>query len=137
MLPQHCHLLLSDNVFHNDGQWNQYIIMIMIRVTGCFINEGMPGPLTAHLWDQNLRRKGCGRGSFRNPLGIFGMEVELESAQQLNTESQDQEPVLWWWLLFSHLVVSYSLRPQGLQHTRFSCPSQSPGVSSNSYPLNR
>ena len=75
MLPQQCHLLLSDNVFHNDGQWNQYIIMIMIRFTGCFINEEMPGPLTAHLWDQNLRRKSCGWGSFRNPLGIFGREV--------------------------------------------------------------
>ena len=31
-------------------------------------------------------------------------------------------------LLFSHLVVSYSLRPHGLQHTRPSCPSSSPRV---------
>ena len=38
-------------------------------------------------------------------------------------------------LLFSCLVVSDSLRPHGLQHTRFPCPSLSPGVCSNSCPL--
>ena len=47
-------------------------------------------------------------------------------------------------MLFICLVVSSSLRPHGLQHTRLSCPSQSPGVCSNmsieydiqpSYPL--
>ena len=39
-------------------------------------------------------------------------------------------------LLFSHSVVSNSLRPYGLQHTRFSCP-LSPGVCSNSCPLSQ
>ena len=37
--------------------------------------------------------------------------------------------------LFSHSVVSGSLQPQGLQHTRLPCPSLSPGVCSNSCPL--
>ena len=32
--------------------------------------------------------------------------------------------------------MSNSLRPHGLQHTRFPCPSPSPGVCSNSCPLN-
>ena len=36
---------------------------------------------------------------------------------------------------FSHLVVSNSLRPHGLQHTRPPCPSPTPGVYSNSCPL--
>ena len=36
---------------------------------------------------------------------------------------------------FSHSVVSSSLWPHGLQHTRLPCPSPSPGVYSNSYPL--
>ena len=36
---------------------------------------------------------------------------------------------------FSHSVVSDSLRPHGLQHTRLPCPSPSPRVYSNSYPL--
>ena len=38
-------------------------------------------------------------------------------------------------LLFSYLVVSYSLRPHGLQHARPPCPSQSPGVCPSSHPL--
>ena len=40
-------------------------------------------------------------------------------------------------LLFSHSVLSDSLRPHGLQHTRPPCPSPSPGVCSNSCPLSR
>ena len=37
-------------------------------------------------------------------------------------------------LLFSHSVMSKSLRPHGLQHTSLLCPSPSPGVRSNSHP---
>ena len=36
---------------------------------------------------------------------------------------------------FSHSVVSDSLRPHGLQHTRLPCPSPSPGACSNLCPL--
>ena len=39
--------------------------------------------------------------------------------------------------MFSCSVVSNSLRPHGLLHTRLSCPSLSPGVCSNSCPLSR
>ena len=38
-------------------------------------------------------------------------------------------------LLFSHSVMSDSLRPHGLQHTRPPCPLLTPGVYSNSCPL--
>ena len=34
-------------------------------------------------------------------------------------------------------VVSYSLRPHGLQHARLPCPSPTPGVYSNSCPLSQ
>ena len=37
-------------------------------------------------------------------------------------------------VLFSHLVVSSSLWPHGLQHARLFCPSPIPGVYSNSCP---
>ena len=42
-------------------------------------------------------------------------------------------------LLFSwvHSVMSDSLRPHGLQHTRLPCPSPTPGACSNSCPLNQ
>ena len=38
---------------------------------------------------------------------------------------------------FSHSVVSNSLWPHGLQHTRSRCPSPTPGVYSNSCPLSQ
>ena len=40
-------------------------------------------------------------------------------------------------LLFSRSVVSDSLWPHGLQHTRVSCPSPTPRACSNSCPLSR
>ena len=40
-------------------------------------------------------------------------------------------------LLFSHSVMSNSLPPHGLQHTRLPCPSPTPGAYSNSCPLSR
>ena len=40
-------------------------------------------------------------------------------------------------VLFSHSVLSNSLRPLGLQHARPPCPSSSTGVCSNSCPLSR
>ena len=39
-------------------------------------------------------------------------------------------------LFFSFSVVSDSLRPHGLQHTRIPCPSPTPGAYSNSCPSN-
>ena len=40
-------------------------------------------------------------------------------------------------LLFSHSVMSNSLRPHGLQQAGLPCPSPSPGVCSNSCPLSQ
>ena len=40
-------------------------------------------------------------------------------------------------LLFSRSVVSESLQPHVLQHTRLPCPSPSPGACSNSCPLSQ
>ena len=37
--------------------------------------------------------------------------------------------------MFSHSVVSNSLRPHGMQNTRLLCPSPTPGVYTNSCPL--
>ena len=46
---------------------------------------------------------------------------------------------LFWFnsVQFSHSVVSDSLRPHELQHTRPPCPSPTAGVYPNSYPLSR
>ena len=40
-------------------------------------------------------------------------------------------------LLSNRSVVSDSLQPHGMQHTRLSCPSLSPGACSKSCPLSR
>ena len=40
-------------------------------------------------------------------------------------------------LLFSHQVLSDTLPSHGLQHARLPCPSLSPGICLNSYPLSR
>ena len=52
-----------------------------------------------------------------------------------------QNSSLYWWtyqsVQFSRSVMSDSLRPHGLQHTRPSCPSPIPGVYSNSRLLSR
>ena len=53
---------------------------------------------------------------------------------------QSQTWLKWlsmWLVQFSHSVVSDSLQPHGLQHTRLPCPSPTPGVYSNSYPLSQ
>ena len=66
----------------------------------------------------------------------------------LDLQCQNQESVCWDiyytfansslpLLLFIHSVVSHSLWPHGLQHAKLPCPSVSPGVCSNSHPLNQ
>ena len=47
------------------------------------------------------------------------------------------EGILWPLLLLSHSVMSNSLWPHGLQHTRLPCSFPSPGACSNSCTLNR
>ena len=44
---------------------------------------------------------------------------------------------LWYLLLFSPSVVSNSLQPHGLQHTRLPCTSLSPRACSNSCPMSQ
>jgi len=43
----------------------------------------------------------------------------------------------WEKVQFSHSVMSNSLRPHGLQHSRLPCPSPTPGAYSNSDPLSQ
>ena len=60
--------------------------------------------------------------SFRNSSWLNGLSTFLRMPLRL---------------LFSCSVVSYSLQPHGLQHTRLPCPSQSPRVCSDSSPLSQ
>ena len=77
------------------------------------------------------RSPGEGNGSsYKDTNLILG---DPQSPSYLNLIAS-QRPHLWGLFLFSRSVVSYSLWPHGLQHTRLPCPSPSPVVCSGSCP---
>ena len=63
--------------------------------------------------------------------------VILDITEPKEKQHTHQNPCIYNHLLFSCSVMSDSLQPHGLQHTRLLCPSPSPGVCSNSCPLNQ
>ena len=68
----------------------------------------------------------CGKGR------IFSFILKSDSFILYSKQKTGKNVFL---LLFSHLVMSSSLQPHGLQHSRLPCPSLSPRACSNSYPL--
>ena len=70
-----------------------------------------------------------------NPLRTLFIEV-LISVSSLTLFLACQHWRVWKYVCvqFSHSVVSDSLWPHGLQHTRLPCPSQTPGACSDSCP---
>ena len=68
--------------------------------------------LSLHIYGiRTLGERVVGRGHSGTLQVYLEGRFELESAQQLDTASRDQEPVLWWGLMFSCSVMSSSLRP--------------------------
>ena len=63
-------------------------------------------------------------------------QTNIQLRWRLTSETRDKKSAFLWLLLFSHSVMSDSLWPHGLQHSRLPCPSLSPRVCSNSCPLN-
>ena len=68
--------------------------------------------------------------------------IELDTTDQLSKQHTIPLLCILWSILllynlFSHSVVSDTLWPHGVQHTRLPCPSLSPRVHSNSCPLSR
>jgi len=55
--------------------------------------------------------------------------------EAMKTKGEGSDGMSMWWWLFSLSVMSNSLQPLGLQHTRHPCPLLSPRVCSNSCPL--
>ena len=68
-----------------------------------------------------------------NQVWIYPCALPLEPPYHL--PPHPTPPGFHFSVQFSHWVVSDSLRPHGLQHTRFPCPSPNPRVYSNSCPL--
>ena len=61
---------------------------------------------------------------------ILQPEIQHENSKQNHLPIECASSVQ-----FSRSVLSDSLQPHGLQHTRPPCPSPTPGIYSNSYPL--
>ena len=64
-------------------------------------------------------------------IAVFILKLPLPECGRLSYQDTSDT------LLVSHSVLSDSLQPYGLQHTRLPCPSSSPRVCSNSYPSSR
>ena len=84
--------------------------------------------------------------SIRSRTAVLILRLATKYLQTLALSSPHSLPVEFFcdssflYLLFSHWVVSHSLWPYGLQHTRHTrlpCPSLSPGVCSSSCPLSQ
>ena len=55
---------------------------------------------------------------------------------QVNLDCLSDLTVLFWFVVVAQSLMSDSLWPHGLQHSRLPCPSPPPGTCSNSCPLN-
>ena len=76
-----------------------------------------------------------GRNIFCSSISNLGSYMLF--AQIVSEGSANEGQALTCELLFNHSVMSDSLQPHGLQHTRPPCPSPTPRVYSDSYPLSR
>ena len=63
--------------------------------------------------------------------------LAVDRIKWLNVVKDNWEMYQFSLVQFSRLVMSDSLWPHGLQHTRTPCPSLTPGVYSNSFPLSQ
>ena len=95
------------------------------------------------LWSPRLRSMGFPRQEYWNGLPFPSSEdlsnsgikpKSLALAGSYFTTEPQEKPFLC--LLFSHSVMSNSLQPHRLQHTRLPCPSPTPRACSNSRLLN-
>ena len=92
-------------------------------------------------WPRHIPLVSCNLWQFLCLSFSFMTFIPLKSNNYLlfklspNSGLSDVFSYLHWGYLFSRSVMSASLWPHGLQHTRLSCPSPSPKASSNSCPL--
>ena len=92
-------------------------------------------------WPRHIPLVSCNLWQFLCLSFSFMTFIPLKSNNYLlfkvspNSGLSDVFSYLDWGYLFSRSVMSASLWPHGLQHTRLSCPSPSPKASSNSCPL--
>ena len=73
----------------------------------------------------------------QNSTATWTHSLTIQSSACTDTSEYIPKGLKTLLLVFSHSVMSHSLWPHGLQHSRFPCPSPSPGACSNSCLLSR
>ena len=99
------------------------------------IGEGNGNPLQCSCLENPRDREVCW-------AAVYGVTQSRTRLKRLSssTSKHDRTTELNWYISsvqFSHSVLSDSLRPHELQHTRPPCPSPTPRVYSNSCPLSQ
>ena len=138
-LPSHRTLLLGKLLQRSLG--GRFRMSIFENTTASFLRDPASAPIKelcgyqltppdylARWLDQSLCLPNV-------PFGTVGM-ISQWKIQCLHSWEPcgKMQSCLWISVQFSHSVVSNSLRPHGLQHTRPPCPSPTPGAYSNSRP---
>ena len=107
-------------------------------LAGCCLWGRTESDMTEWLSSSSSTRREVGQTSLLiwNCLGWPDTREPVASVVlQLWSNCQKGTFMILKFMLFSHSVVSDSVRPQRLQHTRLPCPSTSPWAGSNSCPL--
>ena len=73
----------------------------------------------------------------RFPASLLGRQKGKKEDEMAVTGLSPVRGSFFHYIHFSHSVMFDSLQPHGLQHSRFPCPSPTPGIHSNSCPLSR
>ena len=93
------------------------------------------------LWNRLLRTSWKSKCFFYNRVMSFSETPATKGRNKTSYENDAQNGRASWMkktlMLLSHKVMSDSLRPHRLQHTRLPCPPLSPRVCSDSCPLSR
>ena len=103
-----------------------------MSATGVFLGCG----LVPHLWSSSLVEE-AGHHYPRRAWGRRRAGIMLIWRWWMLEEVMKKSSVQFSSVQFSHSVMFDSLWPHWLQHTRFPCPSPTPGACSNSCPLSR
>ena len=85
----------------------------------------------------NSSAAGHWRDALASPVCRESVWVSHTYSGSVCDKDQGSNSLALFFLQFSHSVVSDSLPPHGLQHTRLPCPSPTPGACSNSCPLSQ
>ena len=89
-------------------------------------------PMSFCQWHSWVTKASCSTSDCWYNIHVLSLGLP-NICKQNNFQTKTGTMTAFFWLQFSRSVMSSSLRPHGLQHTRPSCPSPTPGTCSNSY----